>query len=191
MHHYRCQNLYITATASEPIVDTLIFPPHNSPMPQMSSTNRLLMAPQDMKDDLKHPHPDIPFATIRDETISALDTLAEIFTRKFKKAETPVIPPAPIKSAANKQPQSQVHPTLTSPLKRQYQTRFQKKSARHPTTHHNLRGLSHRQHGMQHLRGCQQARANFLREICRKISWTWVELIVQLLLAKTIGQKPK
>jgi hypothetical protein len=125
MHHYRCQNVYITATTSERIVDTLDFSPHNSPIPQMSSTDRVLMAAQDMTDALKHPHPYIPFVAIGDDTISALATLAEIFTRKFKKAEAPVIPPPPIKSAANKQPQSQVQPTLTSPLKRQYQTRSQ------------------------------------------------------------------
>jgi hypothetical protein len=120
MHHYRCQNVYFTATASEHIVDTLNFFPHNSPMPQMPSTDRVLVAAQDITDALKHPHPYIPFAAIGDDTISALATLAEIFTRKFKKAEAPVIPIAPIKSVANKQPQSDVHPTLTSPLKRQY-----------------------------------------------------------------------
>jgi hypothetical protein len=108
--------------ASKRIVDKLELFPHNSPMPQMSSTDRVLMAAQDMIYTLKHPHPYIPFSTIGDDTISALATLAEIFTRKFKKAEAPVIPLAPIKSAANKQPQSHVQPTLTSPLKRQYQT---------------------------------------------------------------------
>jgi hypothetical protein len=36
MHHYRCQNVYITSTASERIVDILEFFPHNSPMPQLS-----------------------------------------------------------------------------------------------------------------------------------------------------------
>jgi hypothetical protein len=40
MQHYRCQKVYITATASERIVDTLDFFSHNSPMPQMSSTDR-------------------------------------------------------------------------------------------------------------------------------------------------------
>jgi hypothetical protein len=44
MHHYRCQNVYISATASERIVDTLEFFPHNFPMPQLSSTDRLIMA---------------------------------------------------------------------------------------------------------------------------------------------------
>jgi hypothetical protein len=50
MHHYRCQNVYISATASERIVDTLEFFPHNYQMPQLSSTDRLLMAAKDMTD---------------------------------------------------------------------------------------------------------------------------------------------
>jgi hypothetical protein len=33
MHHYRCQNVYISSTASERIVDTLEFFPHNYQMP--------------------------------------------------------------------------------------------------------------------------------------------------------------
>jgi hypothetical protein len=35
MHNYRCQDMYISATTSERIVDTLEFPPHNSPMSQL------------------------------------------------------------------------------------------------------------------------------------------------------------
>jgi hypothetical protein len=35
MHHYRCQNVYISTTASERIVDTLEFFPHNYQMPQL------------------------------------------------------------------------------------------------------------------------------------------------------------
>jgi hypothetical protein len=55
------------------------------------------MAAQDMADALKHPHPNVPLATIGDDTISALETLAEIFTRKFKKLEATDGPPAPQK----------------------------------------------------------------------------------------------
>jgi hypothetical protein len=62
MHHYRCQNVYISATASEHIVDTLEFFPHNYQMPQLSSTEILLMAAKDMTDDLQNPHPEVPFA---------------------------------------------------------------------------------------------------------------------------------
>jgi hypothetical protein len=56
-------------------------------MPQMYSTDHVLMAAQDMTDTLRHPQPDVPFVAIWDDTISALATLDEIFTRKFKKAE--------------------------------------------------------------------------------------------------------
>jgi hypothetical protein len=35
MYHYRCQNIYISATASERIVDTLEFFPHNYQIPLM------------------------------------------------------------------------------------------------------------------------------------------------------------
>jgi hypothetical protein len=34
------------------------------------------MAAQDMTDALKHPHPDVPFATIGDDTIAALEKLS-------------------------------------------------------------------------------------------------------------------
>jgi hypothetical protein len=43
MHHYRCQNVYISVTASKRIVDRLEFFPHNYQMPQLSSTDRLIM----------------------------------------------------------------------------------------------------------------------------------------------------
>jgi hypothetical protein len=112
MHHYLCQNVYITAIASERIVDTLDFFHHNSPMPQMSSTYRLLMAAQYMTAALKQPHQYVPFATIGDDTISALATLADIFTRKFKKTVAPEIPQASVKAAENKQPEALVQPTL-------------------------------------------------------------------------------
>jgi hypothetical protein len=53
MHHYRCQNVYISNTTSERIVDTLELFPHNYQMPQLSSTYRLLMTSKEMTDALK------------------------------------------------------------------------------------------------------------------------------------------
>jgi hypothetical protein len=117
MQRYRCKNVYITATASERIVDTLKFFPHNSPMPQISSTARILMAAQDMKDALKHPHPDVPFATIGDDKITALATLSEIFIRKFTKPGANNVPPSPQKTASNKRQDSELQPVITSPIK--------------------------------------------------------------------------
>jgi hypothetical protein len=65
MHHYRCQNVYISTTASERIVDTLELFPHKYQMPQLSSTDRLLMAAKDMTDAFQNTHPEVPFASVR------------------------------------------------------------------------------------------------------------------------------
>jgi hypothetical protein len=83
MHHYRCQNVYISSKASERIVDTLKFFPHNYQMPQLSSTDRLIMAANNMRIALQHPNPEVPFARIADDTIAALAELAEIFELKL------------------------------------------------------------------------------------------------------------
>jgi hypothetical protein len=90
MHHYRCQNVYISTTASERIVDTLEFFPHNYQMPQLSSTDRLLMAAKDMTGALQNPHPEVPFTSVGDDTIAALTALAAIF--KLKIQQTPSAP---------------------------------------------------------------------------------------------------
>jgi hypothetical protein len=41
-------------------------------MPQLSFMDRLIMAANNMADALKHPHPDVPFNTVGDDTTSAL-----------------------------------------------------------------------------------------------------------------------
>jgi hypothetical protein len=85
MHHYWCQNVSISTTASEDIVDTLEFPPHKYQMPQLSSTERLIMAAKAMTAALQKPHPEVSFNHIGDDTISALTELAEIFKLKLRK----------------------------------------------------------------------------------------------------------
>jgi hypothetical protein len=97
MHHYRCQNVYISSTASERIVDTLKFFPHNYQMPKLSSTERYIMAPKNMMDALQNPHPEVPFARIGDNTISALAELAAIFKLKLRQTPPPTLPAAPPK----------------------------------------------------------------------------------------------
>jgi hypothetical protein len=82
--------------ASERIVDTLEFFPHNYQMPQVSSTGRLLMAAKDMTDALQNPHPEVPFASAGDDTIAALTDLAKIFKLKLQQTPTPTphdVPP--------------------------------------------------------------------------------------------------
>jgi hypothetical protein len=55
-------------------------------MPQLSSTERLLIAAQEITHALQHPHPEVPFYIIGDHTITPLATLADTFKNKFQKS---------------------------------------------------------------------------------------------------------
>jgi hypothetical protein len=125
MHHYRCQNVYISATASEGIVDTLDFFPRNFQMPLLSSTDRLIMAANDMSNALKNPHSEVPFSHIGDDTITALTTLAEIFKNKFQKVHIPELPTAPAKVAQRTFPAEPSNTILASPMPPQRRTKSQ------------------------------------------------------------------
>jgi hypothetical protein len=61
MHHYQCRNVYIAATASERIVETLGFSPNNFPMSQLSSTDILIMASNKKSNALQNLHPEVLF----------------------------------------------------------------------------------------------------------------------------------
>jgi hypothetical protein len=50
------------------------------------------MAAKDMKDALQNPHPDVSFAHVGDDTISALTELAEIFKLKLQKKKSKTHP---------------------------------------------------------------------------------------------------
>jgi hypothetical protein len=116
MHHYRCQHVYISAMASERIVDTLEFFPHNYQMPQLSSTDRLLMAAKDMTDAVQNPHPEVPFASVGDDTISALADLAAI--SKLKLRQTPSLAPQSVPPNVFQQPRlaASSNQILNSPM---------------------------------------------------------------------------
>jgi hypothetical protein len=125
MHHYRCQNVYISTKARERIVDTLEFFPHNYQMPQFLSTDRLLMAAKDMTDALQNPHPEVPFASVGDDTIAALTDLAAIFKLKLQHPPSPATQPSPAKVV----PRPSLVPSstniLNSPIPIRRQTRSQ------------------------------------------------------------------
>jgi hypothetical protein len=121
MHHYRCQNVYISATASKRIVDTLELFPHNYQMPQLSSTDRLLMAAKDMTDALQNPHPEVPFASVGDATKAALTDLAATFKLKLRQAPSPATqaPPAKVVPRPGLAPSSTQILNLPVPIRRQ------------------------------------------------------------------------
>jgi hypothetical protein len=97
MHHYPYQNVYISTKASDRIMDTLESFPHNYQMPQLSSTDRLLMAAKDITDALQNLHPEVPFASVGDDTIAALTNLAAIFKLKLRQAPSPATQASPDK----------------------------------------------------------------------------------------------
>jgi hypothetical protein len=116
IQHYRCQNVYISATASERIVDTLECFPHNYQMPQLSSIDILLMSANEMSNALQNTHPKVPFTYFGDETISALTALAEIFKLKIEKSYIPKIPAPPAKVTQRSCLDESSNPMLTSPM---------------------------------------------------------------------------
>jgi hypothetical protein len=140
MHHYRSQNLYISSTASERIVDTLEFFPHNYQMPQLSSTDRLIMEAKDMTDALQNPHPEVPFTHVGDDTISALTEMAEIFKLKMRKTQPPALPAAPPTIKLRTCLSKSSNPILASPMPPPRQTRSHTTiHARDITTYNNSR----------------------------------------------------
>jgi hypothetical protein len=125
MHHYRCKNVYISATASKRIVDTLEFFPHNYQMPQLSSTDRFIMASKDMTDALQNPHPEVPFAHVGDDTISALAELATIFKLKLRQTPPPTLPAVPPTVKQRTCLPESPNPILASPMAPPRKTRSQ------------------------------------------------------------------
>jgi hypothetical protein len=94
-------------------------------MPQLSSTDRLLVAAKDMTDALHNTHPEVTFARVGDDTISALAELAAIF--KLKLLETPspthqAAPPTVIQRPCLAESSNQI---LNSPIPLSRQTRSQ------------------------------------------------------------------
>jgi hypothetical protein len=125
MHHYRCQNVYISDTASEHIVDTLELFPHNYHMPQLSFTDRLSMAANDMMSALQNSHPEVPFTHVGDDTTSALTALAENFKLKLQKVHNPALLAAPPKVTQGTCLSESSNPILTSPMPPPRQKRSQ------------------------------------------------------------------
>jgi hypothetical protein len=83
------------------------------------------MAANDMSNELKNPHPEVPFSHSGDETIAALTKLEEIFKNKFQKVQTLGLPTAPAKASEHIIPANLSHPILASPVHQQFQTRSQ------------------------------------------------------------------
>jgi hypothetical protein len=94
-------------------------------MPQLSSTDRLLMSAKDMINALQNPHPEVPFASVGDDTISALTDLAAIFKLKLRQAPSPATQASPAKVVPRPSRAPSSTQILNSPMPIRRQTRSQ------------------------------------------------------------------
>jgi hypothetical protein len=80
-----------------------------------------------MTDALQNPHPEVPFARVRDDTISALAELAAIFKLKLRQTPSPMpqaVPPTVLQRPCLAELSNQI---LNSPMPLSRQTRSQTK----------------------------------------------------------------
>jgi hypothetical protein len=131
-------------------------------MPQLSSTDRLLMAAKDITDAFQNPRPDVPFASVGDDTIAALTDLAAIFILKLQQALSPATHASPAKVV----PRPRLIPSSTQILNSPMPNRRQTRS---PMCNY-LRGWSHLRHYVNHLRGCPLAPGDSRPATCLKMS---------------------
>jgi hypothetical protein len=170
-------------------VDTLEYFPHNYQMPQLSSTDRLLMAAKNMTDAFQNPHPDVPFTSVGDDTIAALADLAAIFKLKLQHAPsraTHAWPPKVVQCQSHIPLSTQL---LNSPIppnglrdpRRQFTT------TTFPLGHY-LRGWSLLGHYVIHLRGCPLAPGDSRLATCSKMTFAeWTQSIWRLPSGVIIG----
>jgi hypothetical protein len=91
------------------------------------------MAANDMTDAFQNPHPDVPFASVGDDTITSLAELATIFKLKLKLQHdpSPKIRASPAKVAPRPSLVPSPHQILRSPIPSRRQTRSQTKIHTH------------------------------------------------------------
>jgi hypothetical protein len=78
-----------------------------------------------MTDALKNPHPEVPYAQIGDDTISALAELAAIFKLKLQQTPAATLPTAPLKVTQRPCLDESSNPLLASPMPLSLQMRSQ------------------------------------------------------------------
>jgi hypothetical protein len=83
------------------------------------------MAAKDMMDALQNPHPEVPFARVGDDTISALAELAAIFKLNLRQTPPPTLPAAPPTVKQRTCLAKSSNPNLASPMPLSRQTRSQ------------------------------------------------------------------
>jgi hypothetical protein len=140
-------------------------------MPQLSSTDILIMAAKDMTDALQNTHPEVPFARVGDDTISALAELAAIVKLNLQRFQLRL----PRSLNAHALPNHPIQSWLLQCPYRDKRDHIQQFTHKTSPARHYLRGWSHLGHSTHHLRGCPRARRDSLLATCPKTTsaeWT-------------------
>ena len=82
IHHYRCWKIYETKTAATWVCNTVKFFPKKIKMPILSSSDTATQVALYLTEALRHPHADLPYAPLSDNTITSLNEFSEIFTNE-------------------------------------------------------------------------------------------------------------
>jgi hypothetical protein len=77
------------------------------------------MAAKDMRDALQNPHPEVPFASVGDDTVKALADLAAIYKTQNTASSVPCDPSFACHSHSMTKPDSLTNPNLTLAHSRQ------------------------------------------------------------------------
>jgi hypothetical protein len=78
-----------------------------------------------MTDALQNPHPEVPFASVGDDTITALTDLAASFKLKLQQPPSPATQAAPVKVVQRRSLSPSSNQILNSPIPNRRQTRYQ------------------------------------------------------------------
>ena len=79
-HHYRYWKIYVTKTAATGVCDTVKFIPKQFKMSLLSSADTATRAALDLTEELQHLNADLSYVTLRDNTITELKEISNIFT---------------------------------------------------------------------------------------------------------------
>ena len=121
LEHYRCVRVYIPTTRAEVDSDTVQFFQHDTPLPQTTTADFLKQAAADIVALLKNRQEFLPNLQAGDETLQALQQVAELLNRADEPPHhtPPTTPPEPTSQSPllppTLAPETRVEPSSTSP----------------------------------------------------------------------------
>lgn len=133
MDSYRCYKVWCKQTRAVRTMDTVEWFPRHVPMPTPSSTDRVIIAAQDLAKALQNPCPNSPLMPLTDHELHQLDTLQQVLTNRTTEP-TPPLPqhvptkPQPTKKVAFSPEPPTVIPKLSQRSLRRRRQRVAQKS---------------------------------------------------------------